>query len=86
MFTHVSREEGEALLHISHLHHYVSAYHTSKEDVDLLVSMIEEALVEAEASRESVIVNRDGEMCFHAHPNGSLTLMVPWKHYRIVRD
>lgn len=85
MFTHVSREEGEEKLHISYLHKYVSAYFETNEEVDELRELIEEALVKAKETSETQIVDQDGEMCFHVHPAGNLTLMIPWKHYKIIR-
>ena len=85
MFRHVSRHEGERTLHISHLFKYVSAYHLTEETLKDLVDAIEWGVKEARKKGESVIVDQDGEMCFHVHPNGNITLMMPWKHYKIIR-
>lgn len=85
-FTHVSRDEGEEKLHISHLYEYVSAYCIGTGDLDLLVELIEEALVKAKETMQAQIVDRDGEMCLHVYPSGNLTLMIPWKCYKIIRE
>ena len=88
MFTHVARTDSELEenLHISHLHRYVSAYETNKEMVADLVQDIEDALKEAKKTEEPVIVDQDGEMCFHVHASGTITLMLPWKQYKILRS
>ncbi len=86
MFTHVSRNEGEKKLHISHIYKYVSAYCESEEEVRLLVEQIEEALMSVKDTHQAQIVDCDGEMCLHVYPTGTLTLMVPWKRYRIIRE
>lgn len=88
MFTHVTRDEveGKNLLHISRLHHYVSAYHPEKGMVNGLVESIEKALIKAKETGIPVIVDQDGEMCFHVSPIGSITLMIPWKRFMIVKD
>ncbi len=86
MFKYISRNEGEKKLHISHLHKYVSAYFDTKEGVESLVEDIEEALERAMVTGQAQIVDQDGEMCFHVYSTGMLTLMVPWKRYRIIRE
>jgi len=88
MFTHVTRDEmeGQNKLHISHLHHYISAYETNEKMVNDLVEDIEEALEEAKKNTETIMVNQDGEMCFNVHPSGTIVLMIPWKRYKIIRD
>ena len=87
MFTHVSRDEIDSgKTHISHLYEYVSAYVNSKEEWEDLVEMIEEALTKADKTGETQIVDKDGEFCFHVTPAGYLILMIPWKHYKIVRE
>lgn len=90
MFTHVTRDELSPMagipVHISHLHHYVSAYHLKKETVDDLAKDIEQALKQVEETHEPVIVDQDGEMCFHVGRGGSITLMIPWKRFKIVRE
>jgi len=88
MFTHVTRDEteGRNQLHISHLHHYVSAYETNKETIDELVEDIETALAEAKETGEFRVVDQDGEMCFHVYPSGNFTLMIPWKRFKIIRE
>lgn len=88
MFTHVTRDEmeGQNRLHISRLHHYVSAYETNKEMVNDLVEDIEAALEKAKETHESIIVDQDGVMCFHVYPSGTIALMLPWKRFKIVRE
>jgi hypothetical protein len=86
MFTHVSRDEREERLHFSHLYKYVSAYEYTKEGLKELVEDVEFAVEKANELREPVIVDQDGEMCFHVHPNGNITLMLPWKRYKIIRE
>jgi len=86
MFTHVSRDEGEEKLHISYLYHYVSAHHRNIGDVEFLIGQIEKALVKAKETKQVQMVDRDGEMCFHVYPSGKLTLMIPWKSYKIIRE
>lgn len=85
-FTHVKRIENEKKLHISHLYHYVSAYEYSEEDLDYLVSQLEDALVEAKTKRREVIVDRDGEMFFVVYPSGNMSLCLRWKEYEIIRE
>lgn len=85
-FNHVRREEGEECLHISHLHKYVSAYECCPETIDRLVTSIEEALKEASQDCKVVIVDQDGEMCFHVYPSGQISLMLRWKSYQIIRE
>lgn len=81
-FTHVERSEGEIHLHFSHLHHYVSAY----EAVELRVTELKEdlvsALARAKKTRNSQVVDQDGEMFFLAHPNGEFSLCLRWKTYK----
>lgn len=83
MFTHVSREEGEESLHISHLHHYVSAYVTDKERVESLVSDLESAIKVSKATTECQMVDQDGEMFFVVYPSGLISLCLRWKNYKI---
>jgi len=86
MFTHVSRIEGDEKIHISQLYEYVSPYSHSEEEVNMLRKLIEEALLKAKETTETQIVDREGEMCFHVYSSGQLTLMVPWKWYKIIRE
>jgi len=88
MFTHVERNEigYRNTIHISHLHRYISAYETCKYTIDELINSIENALVEAEKTKKTVIVDQDGEFCFHVSPVGYITLMIPWKMFTVVRD
>jgi len=84
MFTHLSRSEGEERLHISHLHHYVSAYVTSKERVDDLVEALVWGLKQAKDTTTAVIVDQDGEMFFVVYPAGQISLCLRWKSYHII--
>lgn len=86
MFTHVKRTEDEKRLHISHLYHYVSAYERCRQEIDLLVEMLEGALVEAKEKRIAVEVNRDGEMFFMVYPSGQISLCLRWKDYEVIRE
>jgi len=83
MFTHVERDEGEESLHISHLHHYVSAYVTDKERVGALVTDLESAMRVAKATIEPQIVDQDGEMFFVVYPSGKISLCLRWKNYKL---
>lgn len=86
MFTHISREDMENCLHISHLYHYVSAYYESEEEYKDLIEMIEEGLKEAKEKKTGVYVDKDGECQIRCNPNSTITLMLPWKHYKIIRE
>lgn len=85
-FTHVTRDEGEESLHVSNLHQYVSAYRTSKETVDDLVSDLCVALDTAKITRERQIVDQDGEMFFVVYPAGTISLCLRWKTYKVADD
>jgi len=85
-FIHVSRAEGEEKLHISHLHHYVSAYESSKEMVGQLRDDLNDALKLAARLRQPQIVDQDGEMFFICYPNGDLSLCLRWKTYTALTD
>ena len=78
-------QDGEKI-HISHLYHPVSAYHTTPDSVAELEKQLQEALVKAKATTETQIVDHDGEMCFHVTPAGYIILMIPWKRYKIEPD
>lgn len=86
MISHVSRNEREEKLHISHLHHYVSAYETNAGAVTVLVTSIEEAIEKAKRTKEIQVVDQEGECCFHVYPSGNITLMLPWKKYKIIKE
>ena len=85
MFTHI-KQTGPEKLHISRLYQYISAYEMDSEEVEYLVELIEKGLHKAHRDTETVIVDRNGEMCFHCHPSGTITLMIPWKEFEIIRD
>jgi len=86
MFTHVKRTEGEEKVHFSHLFRYVSAYQYNKEMFDNLVEDIEGALIEAKRDIKVVVVDQDGEHCFHVYPSGQISLMLRWKNYEVIRE
>ena len=80
-FVHVE-QEGDQKLHISHLHHYVSAYELCDATVATLRESLVEGLKKARETSERVIVDQDGEMFFVCNPSGTFTLCVPWKTYK----
>lgn len=84
--THLTREETEDKLHISYLMKYVSAYEPTREQVEELSESLEEALKEAKRDIKTVIVDQDGECCFHVTPSGYIILMLPWKKYKVWED
>jgi len=86
LFTHVTRDEGEERYHISHLHHYVSAYEYTKETLKDLVDDLERALEEAKKKTETIIVDQDGEMFFCVYPSGLISLCFRWKNYKVIRE
>lgn len=83
MITHLTREEHESSIHLSHLYDYVSAWQISKEEVKDLAMMLEAALEEARETTQTQIVDKDGECCFHVTPGGYIILMLPWKKYKV---
>ena len=83
MITHLKAIKDESRLHISHIHHYVSAYHTTEETVKQLAESIEWAISKAKETLEPQIVDQDGEMCLIIHPSGSIKVMIPWKSYEV---
>jgi len=85
-FTHVRREEGEQCLHISHLHHYVSAYECSAEMVADLVDALEQAIGRAKRTLVPQVVDQDGEMFFLVGPLGRIDLCLRWKTYEVIRE
>ena len=87
-FTHVLQTEVGGLnkLHLSHLYEFVSAYCISKEEVELLASMLEDAMDEAQLTRKVQVVDRDGRFCFHVTPARYIILMIPWKTFIVAED
>lgn len=83
---HLKVTDGPDMLHISHLYHYVSAYHLTKEMVTQLEDLLLHAVKKARELSDTQIVDMDGEMCFHVHPSGNIVLMLPWKSYQIAED
>ena len=85
-FTHVKSADAfvETKLHISHLYDYVSAYVRTQEEIEILVDSLVFAINEAKGTKQTQIVDRDGEFCFHVTPAGYIILMIPWKIYEIV--
>lgn len=78
---------SEPLTHISHFHHFVSAYETNKEMVDKLIEMIDDALKTAKGSLEPVIVEQDClEHIFVVYPSGTIGLYRIVGRYEVVRD
>lgn len=88
MFTHIKQDEINhgSDIHISYLHRYVSAYANNKETIKELVEDIELALIKSKKETKTIIVDQDGECCFHVHPNGCIVLMLPWKQFTVSRD
>jgi len=77
----------EQIIHISHLHHLVSAYATSNETVAELVESIESAVVTAREEGKGQIVDQDClENIIVVHPRGSLTFYREIGHYEIVEE
>jgi hypothetical protein len=85
-FTHVTRYEGENLLHFSHLFQYVSAWEPSEERQGDLRGAILCALERAKKESEPQIVDQDGEMFFVVYPNEMISLCLRWKSYKIAKD
>jgi hypothetical protein len=85
-FTYVTRDEGEKLLHFSHLFHYVSAWDSSEERQGDLRGAILCALERAKKDRELQIVDQDGEMFFVIYPSGLISLCLRWKSYKISNE
>jgi hypothetical protein len=83
---YLTRNEGEKLLHLSHIFKYISAYHFSTEQFALLVADIEKALQIAKETTSTQIVDQDGEFCLHITPMGYITIMIPWKTYRVAKE
>jgi hypothetical protein len=86
MIEHLKRDEGENILHISHLFRYVSAYHYSEEMAKNLLEDLHEAIRKAKETKEGVIVDQDGEMFFLVSPAGNIQLCLRWKTYRFPND
>lgn len=84
--THLTREEGEKNLHISHLMKYISAYEICEETINDLSEQIEKALIKAKETVETQIVDQDGEGCLHITPAGYIILMMPWKIYKVNKE
>lgn len=81
------RETGSNCIHISHFHHFVSAYETNEETVADLEEAIREAVVCAKAIGEGVIVDQDcGDHVFIVHPRGSISLMAERKSFEILPE
>jgi len=70
-------------MHISHLLQYISAYVAHKDDTKELGEMIEAALTKAVELTECQYVSMDGECELRISPAGYITLMLPWRRYRV---
>jgi len=83
---YLRRDEGGARVHIADIYKYVSAYHFSTENLAILIENIEKALKKANETTETQIVAQDGEFCLCITPTGYITLMLPWKRYKLVEE
>lgn len=83
MITHLEKDNSAPVMHISHLLQYISAYVPHKDDTKELGEMIELALCMAKDTSECQYVNMDGECELRCSPTGYVTLMLPWRTYRV---
>jgi GTP cyclohydrolase I len=81
MITHLKRNESDGLLHLSHLHKYISAYEPTVQMQEVLAKDIDFAIKEAKKTVRTQIVSLDGECCLHVTPAKHIILMLPWKEY-----
>lgn len=69
-------------LEISHLHYLVSAYESTVEELERLRSDIREALVVAQETGQTQIVDHDRcDFCFHVFPMGQISLMTAIREF-----
>ena len=81
------KQKPEHKVHISHLHHFVSAYETNEENVKWLEDMIKEALKVAREKTESQIVDQDClEHIFVCYPFGTVSLYRRIADYEVIND
>lgn len=81
--THLIKDSSAPVMHISHLLQYISAYVPHAEDIKELGESIEAALTKAIETVECQYINMDGECELRISPTGYITLMLPWRVYRV---
>ena len=60
----------------------MSAYCRHQNQFNELIRRVDEAMRKASVTRESQLVDLDGEMTLRVNSD-NLTLMIPWKHYKV---
>lgn len=83
--THITRNERQTPLPLSCLFRYISAYGYTQDRLEIVQDRLEKALIKAKETSRVQIVDDDGECILHVHPDQTVTLMLPWRSFSLVR-
>jgi len=80
-------KQKSQIIHLSHLHRYVSAYSTDRETIESLQQDILAALTESKQQNRAIIVEQDClEHIFVIFPSGTISLYRNVGSYEVYDD